>query len=100
MMEENKIYACCFFGHRKIPKKPDIEERLYREIENLIVNRGVFIFLFGSKSEFCIIYYDEQYAPQKRKKSNRDAFTYQPKSGTKIAYEYAVKKGKQIINVI
>lgn len=36
------------------------------------------------KSCYCIIYYDEQGAPTTRK------------SGTKIALDYAIKKGKQI----
>ena len=37
-----------------------------------------------NKSHFCIVYYDEQNAPTTRK------------SGTKIALDYAIKKGKQI----
>ena len=40
------------------------------------------------KSRFCIVYYDEQIAPTKRK------------SGTKIALDYALKQECQIINVI
>lgn len=36
------------------------------------------------KSEYCIFYLDENYTPPKRR------------SGTKIAYEYAVKKNKKI----
>lgn len=40
------------------------------------------------KSQFCIIYFNENYVPHSRKKS-----------GTKIAYEYANKKKKEIINV-
>ena len=40
------------------------------------------------KSHFCIVYYDEQNAPKTRK------------SGTKIALDYAVKQGKQIINIV
>lgn len=40
------------------------------------------------KSEYCIFYYDEKYVPIKGKKS-----------GTKIAYEYAKKKGKKIKNL-
>lgn len=42
---------CCFVGHRKIEKKEELEEKLYREIEQLILV-GVDTFLFGSKSEF------------------------------------------------
>lgn len=37
-----------------------------------------------NKSHYCIVYYDEQNAPTTRK------------SGTKIALDYAIKKGKQI----
>ena len=44
------------------------------------------------------MYYNENYAPP-RKNSKRDLTDYQPKSGTKIAYDYAVKKKKEIINV-
>ena len=39
------------------------------------------------KSHYCIVYYDEPNAPTTRK------------SGTKIALDYAIKKGKQIINI-
>ncbi len=39
------------------------------------------------RSDFCVFYYDEAYTPQKRK------------SGTKLAYAYAVKKQKKIINL-
>ena len=41
-----------------------------------------------NKSKFCIVYYDERNAPTTRK------------SGTKIALDYAVIKGKQIINIL
>lgn len=52
-----------------------------------------------NKSKFCIIYFDENYAPPRRKKRNMDLTDYQPKSGTKIAYDYALKKQKTIINI-
>ncbi len=52
-----------------------------------------------NKSDFCIVYYDENYAPPRRKNSKRDLTDYQPKSGTKVAYDYAVKKKKEIINM-
>ena len=38
-------------------------------------------------SYYCIVYYDEPNAPTTRK------------SGTKIALDYAIKKGKQVINI-
>ena len=40
-----------------------------------------------NKSHFCVVYYDEQKAPTTRK------------SGTKIALDYSIKKGKKIINI-
>ncbi len=151
--------TCCFIGHRKIDTTEDLEKRLYVIIEDLILNKDVNVFLFGSKSdfddlchkiisklkekypyikriyvraeymykndfyenslrqfyedsyypeniikagrcayvernyeiinksEFCVFYFDENYAPNKRR------------SGTKIAYDYAVKKKKTVINL-
>lgn len=52
-----------------------------------------------NKSDFCIFYYDENYLPPRRKNSRRDLFDYQPKSGTVVAYEYALKKQTVIFNV-
>ena len=51
------------------------------------------------KSSVCVVYYDENYMPPRRKQSRRDLFDYQPASGTGIAYQYAVKKKKKIINI-
>ena len=51
-------------------------------------------------SKFCVVYYDENYLPPRRKNGRRDLFDYQPKSGTAVAYDYAVKKKKEIINVL
>ena len=53
-----------------------------------------------NQSEFCVVYYDENYLPPRRKNGKRDLFDYQPKSGTKVAYDYAVKKKKHIINTL
>ena len=52
-----------------------------------------------NKSDYCVVYYDENFLPPRRKNSRRDLFDYQPKSGTAVAYDYAVKKKKEIINV-
>ena len=40
------------------------------------------------KSNYCICYYDSNYKPKKRT------------SGTKIAYDYATKKGLSITNIL
>lgn len=178
-----KDMVCCFIGHRKIEITSELIERLKTVIENLIVNKNVFIFVFGSRSEFdslchslvteykkkylgikrivytckhelcvleeereelerissditnkkvkllsyeeeysfsakylagkasyverncamidnsdfCIFYYDKNYKPDIRKLSKRSLYAYQPRSGTKLAYEYATKKNKNII---
>ena len=47
----------------------------------------------------CIMYYIEGYLPPRRRNSRRDLVDYQPKSGTQIAFDYAVKKKKNVINV-
>ena len=49
-------------------------------------------------SDICVIYYNENYLPPRRKQGKRYLSDYQPKSGTAVAYKYAVKKNKIIIN--
>ncbi len=44
--------SCCFIGHRKLPDKERIYPRAKQVIETLIVENGVRIFHFGSRSEF------------------------------------------------
>ena len=48
-MQEN---TCCFIGHREINETEELKEKLLKIIENLIINKGVDTFLFGSKSRF------------------------------------------------
>ena len=55
-------------------------------------------------SDFCVFYYNPSYLPQKRKVTKRDISTYQPKSGTRLAWEYASQRrrdgnGITIINL-
>lgn len=40
------------------------------------------------RSRFCVVYYDKTHTPVKRK------------SGTKFAYDYAVKRGRAIVNAV
>lgn len=49
-------------------------------------------------SKYCIVYYDVNYLPP-RKKGKKLLHAYQPESGTAVAHTYAMKKGKEIINV-
>ena len=177
--------TCSFFGHRKIQKTEELILRLQNLLTYLIEQKGVQIFLFGSKSEFntlcheivtrlkqkypqiqrrvytcrseacvlekerayfervysqvskqtitllgfeeevehktkytagkaqyikrnqsmiddsdfCVFYYDKEYTPPTKREYRGGTPTYQPNSGTKLAYEYAQKKKKQTINV-
>ena len=56
--------------------------------------------LMIDQSDFCVVYFDENYLPPRRKNSKRDVLDYQPKSGTKIAFDYANSKKKTVINVL
>jgi len=51
------------------------------------------------KSDFCIIYFDENYIVSKRNKKIQNLQNKLIKSGTRIAYDYALKKQKRIINI-
>lgn len=176
---------CCFIGHRKINYSKELEEKLEKIIENLIIEFNVFTFLFGSRSEFndlchkvvtklkekypkvrrvmytcksesctlenerekfeqliskfigsnsellgyeeecefktkyvsgrasyiernqaminesdyCIFYYDEFYNLPLKKISKQGKSYYKANSGTKLAFNYAKRKNKKIINI-
>ena len=152
-------HTCCFIGHRTINETAELREKLSVTIEQLIVDKNVDAFLFGSKSQFnslCLelvtklkekyphvkrIYvraefpfinddyltyllksYDDTYYPEKLHGAGRAAYvernyemirgskycivyydeSHAPttrKSGTKIALDYALKKGREVILV-
>ena len=168
---ESKERTCCFFGHRKIDVTDKLINRLRETVEDLITEKNVDTFLFGSKSQFdklclevvtelknkhphikrvyvraefpyiderytayllqsyectyyperminagkaayvernyemidnssyCVVYYDENYMPLRRRNSKRDVSDYQPISGTKRAYDYAIKKNTAVVNL-
>ena len=50
------------------------------------------------KSDFCIIYYDKDYSLPSKQHIQHILPDYQAKSGTEIAYSYAKRKKKKIIN--
>lgn len=51
------------------------------------------------KSEFCVVYLDENYIPIKQNRNGIDLTVHSPKSGTKLAYDYALKKQRTVINI-
>lgn len=176
--------TCCFIGHRKVNLTQTLYQRIYNVIYDLIKDKKVDTFLFGSRSEFndysykivndisknfsaiqtiaydclheksflkkdfnrikeiylnnnikldfqtfdkvylsqkslntgkycylarnfemiddstyCVFYYDIHYTPPKRKQSKNSVILSQTNSGTQIAYNYAIKQNKIIINV-
>ena len=54
----NASLSCCFIGHRKIEESEKLINDLQLIIEDLIVNKGVSRFMFGSKSQFNDLCYD------------------------------------------
>ena len=56
--EKNIITTCCFIGHRTITVTEELKIHLYEIIENLIVEKNVDTFLFGSKSQFNSLSYE------------------------------------------
>ena len=50
-------------------------------------------------SDVCIFYYDKDYLPPKRRGFKNSAGLYQPNSGTRLAYEYALRKQRENINL-
>lgn len=52
-------------------------------------------------SDYCVFYYDSSYRPKRKCISNKSisGLWTSEKSGTALAYKYAQKKKKRIINV-
>ena len=51
------------------------------------------------KADLCIFYYNKDYEPPIKPATRKQLFSYQPKSGTKVAYEYATLKKKRVLNL-
>ena len=50
---------CCFLGQRRIEETEELKQRLYLIIENFILKEKVATFLFGSKSQFNRLCYEQ-----------------------------------------
>ena len=69
----------------------NFHEDSYFYNEKLISNKFSYIRrnqVMIDKSEFCIFYFNEKHLPKSK-----------TQSGTKLAYNYAIKKGKKVINL-
>lgn len=56
-MENTILHTCSFFGHREIAETEELNAKIFNEIEDLILNKGVDTFLFGSRSMFDVMCY-------------------------------------------
>lgn len=152
-----QINTCCFFGHRETEITEKLKLKVLEIVENLVVDKNVDIFLFGSKSKFndlcydvvddlkekyphikriyvraeypyindnyknyLLEFYEDTYYPESVLGANRAVYVKRNyemidkshycifyyneeialtkrKSGTKIALDYARKKGKEIM---
>ena len=51
--------TCCFIGHRQIDETVELRKQVYAVIEDLILHKNVDTFLFGSKSRFNSLCYEQ-----------------------------------------
>ena len=89
-IEKREVHILCFDEEYEHKTKYTAGKASYMERNHAMIN----------DSDYCIFYYDENYMPPPRKYSKRSVCTYQPKSGTALAYAYAKQKKKIVINVI
>ena len=75
--------------------KPDF---IYTSGKAVYVERNQYII---DKSDYCIFYYYKEYKPPIKVISKKYAIpiTTSGKSGTEIAYKYAIGKKKQVLNI-
>lgn len=57
--EELGITTCCFIGHRETKETEELKQAIHSVIESLILNNKVDTFLFGSKSCFNSLCYEQ-----------------------------------------
>ena len=90
----SKFFKCEFkvAGYEEIVK----DDKMYVSGRASYIERNM---LMIDASDYCVFYYDESYSPPVRVRSKGYYGVTSEKSGTAIAYRYACKKGKIIINV-
>ena len=57
-MNNVRDITCCFIGHREIADTEELRNGVWKTVENLIISKGVTLFLFGSKSRFNTLCYE------------------------------------------
>lgn len=100
--EERKSYEQ-FFSHmvKHEVHFTDYEESVSSKI-SINANKNTYIMRnkeMIDNSDVCVFYFNKDYLPPKRKTSNKFLPDHQPKSGTSIAFAYAMRSKKQIYNI-
>lgn len=101
--EEREEYEKFFSEMFKCKVNFEDYEECVKSQKSMKANKNAYIMRnqeMIDNSDVCVFYYNKDYLPPKRKSSNKFLPDYQPKSGTAIAYQYAVSKKKKIINLI
>ena len=70
-------------------------EKIWRAGKSAYIQRN---YKMIEDSDFCVFYYSLAYIPKEKTRCNKMIY-YQPKSGTKLAYDYAIKKNKNVIKI-
>lgn len=88
--DDYKQYLLTFYDETYFPQK--------------IVNAGRYVYveknyLMIDSCDCCVFYYNEQYVPTQKENKNAMLPTKIKASGTQLAYEYAVRRKKRIINL-
>lgn len=77
-------------------------EKIYQQDANYVYRKNSYIERnkkMIKDSDFCIFYLDKKYSPIKEQIANKINMSYHANSGTAIAYSYAKKLNKSIINI-
>lgn len=91
MGKEYKEYLSQFYEQTTFPPK------LEKAGKSSYVERN---YTMIDRSSYCVFYYNEKYIPKRRQENKHNKLLpVELKSGTKIAYAYALKKKKEIVNL-
>ena len=88
--ENYEKYLLSFYDETYIPDK------VVKAGKAAYVERNEYMI---DKADFCIFYYNKDYKPPIKHATRKQLFSYQSKSGTKVAYEYATLKKKRMLNL-
>ena len=109
LQEEYPQIKRVYVRSRKFYLKEEEKEKILQRYDDTIMpseikNAGKASYVERNQAmidaaDVCIFYYNPEYAPPVRKKSKNSGIFYWPKSGTTLAYEYATRKNKRIVNL-